>query len=281
MSKKGVVIWVAVGLIVLGLLISVTVLTICRFDFMKLTTEQSFEQHQYIIEDNVKNIEISELSREVRILPSEDDKTHVICYENEKEFYDINVKNQTLSICYKNEKLWYERIGVFISLQDRELIVYVPQAEYDKIQVTNVSGHIKTEIPAQQILLTTTSGDVSLNADAQTLSVKSVSGKILIDAATISGKAELRTTSGRISLSAFHAQELISHSVSGSIYFEACDAQRLSLKTTSGDVSGTLLSPKQFSVSTVSGKIHVPQSDSVGGYFDASTVSGSVDITIL
>ena len=125
-----------------------------------------------------------------------------------------------------------------------QITVYLPKADYQKLNIRTVSGDICIS---------------DINVD--TFNCKSTSGDIeLLNVVALNDFA-VKTTSGDID-------------------FAACDCKNISLKSTSGDVEGSLLSGKNFIVDTTSGDIDVPRSSADGGECRIRTTSGDIEIEL-
>lgn len=280
----------------------------------------TFVQNTYELTDDFSDISISENESHIRFLPAEDGVCKVVCEENEKIFYLIEVVAGTLYIESVDNRDWLDHIGIFFD--SRELIVYLPKSEYDSLAIENISG--STTVPEgfsfAEVDIESTSGSIKFFAESsEVLDLYSVSGSLKIEncspktleadsnsgsitissvgestalrASSVSGSIKLtdcrfseitaNNTSGSVTLENTVASGHIRiETVSGSITLNSCDGKSLLLISTSGSIKGTLLTEKIFDAESVSGSIDVPYC-SEGGSCDISTISGGIHIKIL
>lgn len=277
-AKKNAIL-IAVILIVVGFFISLGGLFAMGFDFNKMNT-LDFVTNTYTLDGGFSNISIKGAECDVRFLLSEDDSCRVVCKEGDKISHSIAVKDNILEIERIDNRKWYECVGIYWGRM--EIVVYLPQTEYESIYIKSVSGDIAIpkDFSFAEAEIYNTSGDVKfLAAVKNDLSVKTVSGNIELTNIECQN-ATAASTSGEIAFSKVIAQgKMHIKSVSGDVDLLKCDADSLWIKTTSGDVSGTLLTEKKFITDTVSGDIDVPKSTS-GGKCEIKTTSGDIEFTI-
>ncbi len=277
-AKKNAIL-IAVILIAVGLFISFGSFLAMGFDINKMNT-MDFVTNTYSVDEKFSNISVKGAECDVRLVPSEDAACRVVCNEGDKISHSVTVEDDTLVIERKDNREWYEHIGIYWG--GMEIVVYLPQDEYEAIHVLSVSGDIDIpkEFSFSEAKIDNTSGDVSFSAPVKNeLSVKTVSGDM--ELTNIECQSVTATsTSGEIVFSKVTAQENIHiESVSGDVELLKCDAGSIWIKTTSGEVSGTLCTEKKFIVDTVSGDVDVPKS-TYGGKCEIKTTSGDVEFTI-
>ena len=280
--KKSKKIWIAtaIGLVVLGALISVCALAVTGFNFKLLSTD-NYKQNTYTVNEAFSNIKIGEISSNVYFEPSENGECYVLCNETDKMSHTVEVENETLTIKSQDLRKWYDLIGITFGETD-EVTVYLPQNAYDTLHLEAVSGDIRISknFSFTESQIVTISGDISFSANTENaLTLQTVSGNIELN----SIKAEnitAKTTSGDIELSNVIAADNIElKSVSGNVDLDESDANTLWIKTTSGDVEGELLTSKIFITDTTSGDINVPRS-ATGGNCEVTTTSGNIEFEI-
>lgn len=270
---------VAVILIVLGLLIAFGAMAAMNFDFTKLNTV-SFVTNTYPVHENFTGISVKGAECDIELRLTTDGTCKVECREGDKIYHTVSVENGILTVSRIDARKWYEHFGVYWGRM--EVILYLPQAQYESLSVLSVSGDI--EIPADFSFgyadARSTSGDIDFLAPVTNdLFVKTVSGNIRI-ADTACRSVDAESTSGDIVFSnVLVSGNIHIKSVSGDVDLRGCDAATLRIKTTSGDVSGTLLTEKTFTVNTVSGRVHIPQTAG-GGACEIKTTSGDIKMEI-
>ncbi len=269
--------------------------------------------------DGVDSFEIDGEAADVSIVYSTADEVKVIYPYSEKSGYNVECNNGKLTIEYEDNKHWYDNIGIDLISEDLIIVLEIPQKSYDSINISTasgdigiteridagicalstVSGELRADVVADELVASTTSGDIFLGADVQGLSIVSTtSGDMTIDGSF--NDIKLSTTSGDISLnyltadgikvtSASGSVELIDavvsgdisvDTVSGDVSLSLVDADNYTVSTTSGDVSGTILSSKLFDVDTTSGDAVTPYVDFAEGTFAIDTTSGDIYIEL-
>ncbi len=311
-------IMVAGIMIVVGLVLSVGAMAVKDFKFTEMNTV-SFVTNAYTIDEEFLNISINGEECDVMLLPSEDESCKVVCYENDKVYHSVEVKDDTLTIERHDNRKWYEHIGVY--WENMKITVYLPEKEYKSLYAKNQSGDITipeqfsfdsadvqttsgdinfTALVKGELSTKTTSGDVYVGETTPSkLSVQSKSGELTIKDVTVQDNITFSATSGDVELSGIKCKSITGSTTSGvvdcsdvitseniriecssgDVSLYKCDAASLWLQTSSGNVSGTFLTEKIFLTDTSSGDIDVPHSAS-GGKCEVTTTSGDIECDI-
>lgn len=282
-KSKKIVIFSALGSVLLGLVIAMAALGSIGFNFYELDSEQYHTYDRYPVEDPYWNVQVEASNGGVLIKPSSNSLNRVVCNISEHINYDVKSENGTLTIKQNDTRKWYEQIGINIMPQ-YGVIIEVPAGQYEKLSVKTVSGNIEVQnvnFSFQQMELGSISGNIEVNGGTDMeLSATTTSGNIsCLDAGFVS--VEASSTSGDVYLTRSRSDGAVNLSnVSGDLNFHEFDAPRIKGTTISGDVSGTLLSGKKFVVQSVSGGVHVPESDPVESICEIKTTSGDVELRI-
>ena len=319
--RKSTIVWLSIGggLIVLGALLFVIVMSANQWNFMKLSTEK-YVTNTYELEDAVENVSIQSKTAQIEFLKSEDGKVKVVCFETKKCMHVTEIKDGTLSIEINDTRKWYDYINVFDFSTDK-ITVYLPNEAYGDLTVKTSVGNVTLpkEFSFQNISAHLSIGNIVCNASAvNLLQLRTSTGKISISdlsagridliastgkitASKIECKGEMRVeiSTGDIYFTDVTCQNLISEGdtgdlnlknviaqekfdferSTGDVKFEKCDAAELFIETDTGHVKGSLLTEKIFIVETDTGRIDVPKSVS-GGRCEIETDTGDVKITI-
>lgn len=309
---------VAVGLIILGALSFIIVMTINHWDFTKLSTVKSVA-NEYSVTDTFHNIKIKTKVSDVIFAPSEDGACKVVCHEQENVTHSVRVHDGVLSIEINDERKWYEHIGV--NFGPSKITVYLPDVSYGSLSIqgstgdvkipqgflfsdicvdistgdcicnASVEGVLKVDITTGAIELNRSSfGAVSLSASTGTIKMEAVSCLGDIQVVRTTGKAvftevtaqtmTLSATTGNTKLNSVVLSGKLSVDVrTGDVEFERCDASEMAIKTTTGDVEGSFLSGKDFIVDTNTGHRDIPRGVS-GGRCEITTNTGDIEIEI-
>lgn len=243
--------------------------------------DTAYETKIYNVEDKFSNIEIDEVSYSIEIKPSDDGKCRIECEENKKITHDVQVKGDTLRIDFTDKRKWYEKITLRLDAdiwRTRSMIVYLPEKEYEKLNIDTVSGDIVVEkgftftegvldntsgdvdceaVFTKGLTAESTSGDVNLvNIKAQSIRAESTSGEINITSAEASEKIVCDSTSGRITLNGVKANEISAESTSGETEFtDVSAAGEISIDTTSGEITLDRVDAKSYEIDSTSGSV--------------------------
>lgn len=265
--------------IAIGFLLSLVALAGMKFDFSRLST-QAHHTVTHSISQPFSSIRVDVTDCMVRFVPSDGDTCRVDCPESSTTSYSVFVAQDALTITEENQGAWYHHIG--IDLTPKELVVYLPQQSYQRLELKTVSGNasLPQEFSFADASISTTSGSLQCSsAVSGDASVETVSGDVDISGWTPQS-LQIRSTSADVRL----AQVVVAGScrveaVSGAVELTGCDADSLDINTISGNVSATLHTGKTFSVESVSGEIRIPP-DTSGGLCRICTVSGNITCTI-
>ena len=309
---------VAASFIVAGLIIFGGAMTMIGWDFGKLSTGK-FETNSYVIAESYTDITIATDTAGIVFVPSENEKTSVVCYEESTARHSVDVIDDVLTIKVTNTKKWYQYIG--LSFGTPKITVYLPSSEYgslsikestgavdipnsfvfEGIDITASTGAVKSSASASgYVKIKTSTGAIDVaGMSAASLDLSVSTGRVTLSNVSCSGDISVKVSTGKATLTKVTCQNLVSNGSTGSVILNKvisngkfnierstgdiklfdCDAAELFIKTDTGDVSGTLLTPKIFSAKTDTGKIDVPKSTS-GGLCEVITDTGDIRISI-
>lgn len=317
MSKK---IWLilAGSLILTGCIIFAGVMTVLKWDFRKLSTAE-YITNTYEFDSNYHEIFLQTDTADIRFVPSETDKTSVICYEAEKQKHSVSVEEGRLAIELEDTKKWYEHIR--FSADIPSITVCLPKGDYAELFVKATTGDLslseqfhfgKVDIEKStgdvnckaftsgEVKIKTTTGDISVaDIAAEKLELTVSTGKVTVSDVTCAGDVAIHLTTGKVKVTDLNCQNLASTGTTGDlslkrviaqgqlcaerstgdVKLEECDAAELSIVTTTGDVRGSLLTDKVFLVQTSTGDTDVPKS-TTGGKCEITTKTGDIRLTI-
>ena len=251
-------------------------MTMLHWIFKNLSTVK-YETNRYEISENYENILISVNTANITLVPSEDGKTTVECYEEQNVKHLVKTENGTLEIKYSDTRKWYEHIGV-IGFETTRITVYLPAGEYASLSVSASTGN--TEIPkdfrfesmdisastgsvmnaasaAGDIRIKTTTGDIRMeNVSARNVSLSVSTGKITVTGLTC--EKEFRTTvgTGDAKLVDIACENLFSEGSTGHLTLtNVIASQKLSVKRNTGDVTFDGCDADEIFAKTTTGKI--------------------------
>ena len=189
-----------------GLLIVILVLVIAVFGVISLFqawNNLGNDPNKIVIEDeSFTNIDVLSDNATVEFIPTNLSTTTVEYLgkrgKNTKLDFQADVKNETLTVKLKKKRWGF--ISFDFSSSKLELLIKVPEKQYDTIKVNNDNGGIRIEnVDAKDIYFETDNGKIELkNIEADSINLQSDNGKIMLDQVT--GKIIGKTDNGRITL---------------------------------------------------------------------------------
>jgi DUF4097 and DUF4098 domain-containing protein YvlB len=319
MSKGSIIfIYVAIALILIGAIIFALVMSMNDWDFGKLSTVR-YETNEYEITEDFSNISIISNTADVELIPTEDEKTTVSCYEEENLRHSVSVKDGRLTVEVMNTKKWYQNIG--ITYTSPKIKIYLPKSEYKELYIKLSTGaaQIPEAFTFESIGITMTTGAVTCKASAtgdikikastgaihleglsaDSLELKTTTGSITLSDVTADGNIRAEVTTGRCNLTDVTCKDFASDGDTGDLYMtnvickekltverdtgdvklDSCDANEIDIETDTGDVVGSLLSEKIFFAESDTGSVNVPKTTS-GGVCEITTDTGKIKIEI-
>ena len=300
MSKRT-KIWliIAISLVLTGAIIFTGVMTLLNFDFLKLSTAK-YETNNYEISEKYKNVSIVTDTADIDFIPSEDSKTTVICYEQDKVKHSVSVNGETLEIKLVDTRKWYDHIG--ISFGSQKIKVCIPEGDYGLLSVKGSTGDVNLakEFSFEGVDVNISTGDIYVqNITAGDIKLRVSTGEITAQAIICTGDLNIKVSTGKSSITNASCKNFTSSGNTGDITlkdvtikeklsikrstgdvnFESCDAGEIFIETDTGDVRGNLLSEKVFMVNTDTGRIDVPKT-TTGGRCEVATDTGDIILKI-
>lgn len=309
---------IASSLVFVGFILFLCVMTGLKWDFSKLSTGK-YETNTYEINGEFNDISMITTTSNIKFVLSNDGKTKVECYEEEKAKHFVTVSSGTLNIKMDNQKAWYDYIGFYFG--SPKITVYLSKTNYNTLSITEETGNI--EIPRDFTFnntdISASTGNINFNASVNDMAkIKATTGNIDINSISIgsvdikvsTGKVKLsnmicenniviKVTTGNVTLTNIKCNNLTSNGSTGNITLDnvnatnklmlerstgnvkldKSDASEIFIKTSTGNVTGSLLSNKIFITDTSTGKVDVPKTIE-GGKCEINTSTGNIKIRI-
>ena len=279
--KKGVkiTIFVSIGLIVLGAVMSFVALAGVGFNVKEVATTKNYTEKSVDFTEEFKNINVDMGSGGIEVLKSDNDYSSFVYYESDVDIYKTEVKDDTLNIKHERKNTFASWFSFDINIQPARL--YLASDVYENAVVKSGSGSIafKDEITFTDVDANTGSGSVKIyGLTANDLVAHSNSGSVEMKD-TKAKSADLSTGSGSVKVDNCEIQTLLSEKTnSGSVYCDNITCNSANLKTGSGSVKSVNVScESDFTANTSSGSINLDEVVS-GNTFFAKTGSGSIKL---
>ena len=300
MSKtKKIWLIIAVSMMLTGIIVFGGVMSILNWDFKKLETGK-YVTNEYEITESFNNLLITDIATNVEIIPTNDDKCKVVCFENEKLIHTAQVIDGTLTIKMSTTKKWYDHLSINFSTP--KISVYIPRGTYNSLSINTNTGDVS--VPSgfifESVDISSNTGNVGIDGiTSGSLKISVNTGDVKASYITCSGNVSLKVGTGDTHLSEMHCKDLTSNGSTGNVLltdvvadgnlkiqlgtgdvtFKRSDANEIFVKTNTGDVVGDLLSEKIFISNTKTGINEVPKT-TVGGRCEIKTNTGDINITI-
>jgi len=271
---------VASILLIAGLVLSFTILAVVDPKALEWNTEE-FEVKTEIIDVPFSDIRILTTDADIRLMPATDGVCRVEHPESKYTGYDIVTKDGLLAIEYRDTRKWYQfKIDFYVP--NREVLVYLPQSQYDAVMLHTASGDIAVDLGAEYrtAKLSTASGDVAWHAKVtQSCDITTASGDILLHDVNSDGSIRLRSTSGKCTVTNLKCEDFDAKTTSGDMVLANITAQKLTGVSTSGELllSGCL--GLEMLLENTSGDIELSNCD--GNDITMTTVSGDIEGTLV
>lgn len=279
MKTKKHIILISVLLFVIGLIVSFISLCMVDFDFSKFSN-LTYTQAEYTNVGNFKNIEIDS-DFDINIIPSEDGKIKVCCYESEEIYNNVETKANTLYINSIDTRKWYQQAFTLFMIKPMSVDIYLPEINYNNLKIDTGSGEIfiSEKFNFENADLKSSSGDINFKASSKEINIKCTSGDLYV----ADSKAEninLRATSGDCeAVNVIAKNDFTAQSTSGDIELDSCNAENLMLSATSGDISIKDSKAESVNLRTTSGDSEaenvIAEND-----FTAESASGEIELDL-
>ena len=297
-----VLLFVAIGVIVLGIGICVLSLSIGGFNLQNISFGEAtaLETKSIEVKDDFSSVDLEMETGDIYFVPSTDSSAVVEAYTAEKAEFSAEVREGTLYIVCKDGSKWYERISFFGGSHEK-LTVTLPVKDYALLNIQATTGdiHMPADFTFENAAVKCTTGDGEFAANVKDnfsyevgtgdlsisktqpkeFAVKCTTGDIRISDVQCDNLTVTNTTGDLTFANTVAKQDIQIKLTTGDVKFSSCDAKDLTVNLTTGDVTGSLLSDKVFKTKATTGDIKVPDS-TTGGNCEINLVTGDIDIKI-
>lgn len=281
--SKTVKIWfiIAGALILLGIVIFIGAMCVMGWSFSKMSTDK-FVENKYEISDNFKNISVNSNTADIKLLPADDGKCRVECYEEEKAKHSVLVKDGVLDISLVNEKKWYDYIQIRFDFSSPEVTVYIPKDEYENLKVSSSTSKVEVskELCFRNIDIEVSTGYVDCYASVnESLSIKTSTGNIVVEDISVDS-LELSVSTGKITASKIDCKGDLKVKVStGKSILSEVKCKNLITTGSTGDITLIdVIAEENFDIERNTGDVKLERCDAAKILIvtDTGKVSGSL-----
>lgn len=191
-----------------------------------------YENHEYEISEAFDSISIDVKGSDVKLIPSTDGQCRVVCFENNNYKHSVNVENDTLVVTSIHKK-------VFFGYKNTVVTVYLPEKEYNSVDVVTTSGDIDVKnLSAKNINCNVDTGDLELeNVVCATLSSTGDTGDVDLENVVTANNLTIKRDTGEIEISLLSCGgDAIVEVDTGDISIDLITCKNLSIKSDTGEV---------------------------------------------
>ena len=283
MSKNRNLAYTGLGLILLGIVVGFVGFAMLGFNPKKLGNTK-IEHKTFTSSDEFDSIVIKSEVSDVKIKRSEDGKFRVDYDRISKMRTTVVIEDGVLKITEKDNRRWYDYILTFnfVSFNNSDIVVYLPEKQYREVNVSVDTGSIKLySVPVDgNIALKTDTGSIDVyNLSCDSISAETDTGSIDLEAVRVWNGVKLSTDTGSIDIIDTIADgDLNARTDTGSVKLKDIDANSITVKTDTGSIKGTILTEKIIFAKSDTGSVNVPES-LTGGKCNLTTDTGSIKIS--
>ncbi len=269
---------IAASLVLIGCILFASVMSMLRWDFMKLSTVK-YETNTYEISEAFDGISMDTDTADIVFVFSDDGKCRVVCHEEENAKHSVTVEDGTLTVELIDEGSVYALIGnIGLNFGSPKITVHLPKAEYASLLIHEDTGDI--EIPkdfvfkdvdislstgdvgfcasaSEMIKIKTSTGDIRVeNSSAGALDLSVSTGKATVSGVTCEGDVTVGVSTGKAYLTDIKCQNVISSGSTGGISLKnVIAAEKFSIKRSTGDIRFDSADAAEIFVKTDTGDI--------------------------
>ena len=276
-------------LILLGVILFSATMTVCGWDFTRISTRPQYQEQQLTVKNTNQTIQLSDQDKAIFVGPSEDEDIHLIYFNRGKESYQID-DGDVLSMTYESSYHWYDNI-LLLDFQLPSVTILLPANFQGSMDLQTTSSKISiSDVTAKQAICSTRGGAVYVShvTGAESLALSTTANKIELSDVQLTGALDCQTSDGAILLTDIFAGNLhaltsegaiVSNNTqtSGTTALKTADARielenvgvdgDLSLSNKEGKIEGTIAGSMQdFSIQSkaTNGTCNLPEYSTAG-----------------
>lgn len=278
MKRTAIAILIAVLVVAIGSGLCLAGLSAVNFKFDKLDRTE-YTTNTYTLSDPIREIDIDGDTADVELLPAEDGVCRVVCFESDREKYDVSSNSGRMIIRPLSKDSW----SLFsLPFKSPKISVYLPAGTYDLLKARLDTGDITADkaLSFDTVDVSLDTGDLTFSGvQARQITAHSDTGDLRVGDMTPES-ADLSVHTGKLDVyNVICTGDLRCESSTGDIRLTDVDGANLYLKASTGDILGTIRTEKVFVASSSTGDVSVP-SGAAGGRCEASTSTGDIKLGI-
>lgn len=249
----------------------------------------------YTYQETIQTLEVDVTTRNVVIVPSEDDSISVSYYEKEDDIWSVTLVDHVLKVTLDEEftiNHWFS--WSFASREVLTLTISIPASQsFDIDAMTNTGDIIVNHfLNVGDLNLKTDTGRIDIeDIDAASATLDTATGSVHYDLGHIDTKLSIDTNTGSVYITSVEVYQIDVNVDTGSIYLNQVDASKIDLKSNTGSIYTTDLdlTNRTLKLQTDTGTVKVNNlsegneynlvlTDS-NYYLNATTDTGSINIS--
>lgn len=139
---------------------------ISAFLFSGCSSEQNFTAKTYSSGDTeVTSVKLDLSDREIEVKKSDDGSVHIEYYESEKEFYNVDLTDGTLTMTLEFNKDFTDFIGMQPDLKYRKVTLFVPEGILNALELKTSNENISMSPVSVQNSISLSNNNGNINFD--------------------------------------------------------------------------------------------------------------------
>ena len=287
----------ALALILAGTAMFTTALALCGWDVTKLGTVDYVETTLEPSGD-FENISINVYTTDLRLLPSEDGKCRIVCYEDEKVSHTAEVKDGTLVIDTNDTRKWFT---VSLSFKSPTMEIYLPKNEYGFLEIMTDTGAVSLPDAftfdmikivgntGAVVCSASTKEDIDFDIDTGAILLSDVSaggirlqnqtGSIKLSGCTVTEYIDVEADTGFVSLENITCSDLLAKAGTGRVSLNGVTCNDLHAETDTGSIAlENVVGSGKFELISDTGHIDLNGCDAAELYIETDTGSVSGEL---
>lgn len=239
---------IALLLCLAGLIIWFVSLVAVGFDITKISTVDH-ETNTYEINGEFERIAIDTKTADIRFALTEGE-CKLVCHEEARVKHTATVVGDTLMIWAEDTREWYDHVGM--SFEDAELTLYLPEAQFQKLEIESDTGDVELseDFRFRWATVKTDTGKIAWKAPVtERLTIESDTGEVCVEADAF-GELHIDTSTGDITVTSVKNQDTASiititdtgETLIENIRCQVCSAEsdtgKIQLKNVIADITG-------------------------------------------
>lgn len=252
-----------------GLIVFAVALSLCGWDFTKISTRPVYEEKQYSIKSENQDIILKDSNVPVFLGVSADDQIHFNYLENKEEFYDFDENNRIIIQKKRNVK-WYQYL-VNINFQQTKFEILLPKNYDGSIEITTSNAKVAAaDVHLKNLKIGTSNNGIYLKniLVAQDVETVSSNGRIEVSGVRVAGEINTKTSNDGIYFNQSDAVDLIANTSNGKIVLKTTKSEKnVTCKTSNNRIVVTDLSAgNSIELQTSNGQIEGSIVGSIGDF---------------